>query len=185
MADKKVTQLTALTAPANTDLILVIDDPAGSPISKKMTLEDLFGKTSGLSVTTITLSVSAINITSTGDTTLAANNFTIDSTTNITLTRGTVINEDGADSDTRIESDNQANMFFVDASADAIGIMTNAPTEALDINSDAIRVRTAQTPASSNNTAVGWGVGTITWDASYLYVAVDSSTIKRVALSTF
>ena len=178
MADKKVTQLTALTAPANTDLLLVIDDPAGSPISKKITIEDLFGKTS-------TLSVSAINITSTGDTTLAANNFTIDSTTNITLTRGTVINEDGADSDTRIESDNQANMFFVDASADAIGIMTNAPTEALDINSDAIRVRTAQTPASSNNTAVGWGVGTITWDASYLYVAVDSSTIKRVALSTF
>ena len=178
MADKKVTQLTALTAPANTDLLLVIDDPAGSPISKKITIEDLFGKTS-------TLSVSAINITSTGDTTLAANNFTIDSTTNITLTRGAVINEDGADSDTRIESDNQANMFFVDASADAIGIMTNAPTEALDINSDAIRVRTAQTPASSNNTAVGWGVGTITWDASYLYVAVDSSTIKRVALSTF
>jgi hypothetical protein len=178
MADKKVTQLTALTAPANTDLLLIIDDPAGSPISKKITVEDLFGKTS-------TLSVSAINITSTGDTTLAANNFTIDSTTNITLTRGVVINEDGADSDTRIETDNQANMFFVDASADAIGIMTNAPTEALDINSDAIRVRTAQTPASSNNTAVGWGAGTIAWDASYLYIAVDASTIKRVALSTF
>ena len=178
MADKKVTQLTALTAPANTDLILVIDDPAGSPISKKMTIEDLFGKTSGLSVTTI-------NLTSTGDTTLAANNFTIDSTTNITLTRGTVINEDGADSDTRIESDNQANMFFVDASADAIGIMTNAPTEALDINSDAIRIRTAQTPASGNNTAVGWGVGTIAWDADYLYLAANSTNIVRVAFSAF
>ena len=178
MADKKVTQLTALTAPANTDLLLIIDDPAGSPISKKITIEDLFGKTS-------TLSVSAINITSTGDTTLAANNFTIDSTTNITLTRGTVINEDGADSDTRIESDNQANMFFVDASADAIGIMTNAPTEALDVNSDAIRIRTAQTPASGNNTAVGWGVGTIAWDANYLYVAANSTNIVRVALSAF
>ena len=178
MADKKVTQLTALTAPANTDLLLVIDDPAGSPISKKITIEDLFGKTS-------TLSVSAINITSTGDTTLAANNFTIDSTTNITLTRGAVINEDGADSDTRIESDNQANMFFVDASADAIGIMTNAPTEALDINSDAIRIRTAQTPASGNNTAVGWGVGTIAWDANYLYLAANSTNIVRVAFSAF
>ena len=178
MADKKVTQLTALTAPANTDLLLVIDDPAGSPISKKITIEDLFGKTS-------TLSVSAINITSTGDTTLAANNFTIDSTTNITLTRGAVINEDGADSDTRIESDNQANMFFVDASADKIGIMTNAPTEALDINSDAIRIRTAQTPASGNNTAVGWGVGTIAWDANYLYLAANSTNIVRVAFSAF
>ena len=178
MADKKVTQLTALTAPANTDLLLVIDDPAGSPISKKITIEDLFGKTSGLSVTTI-------NLTSTGDTTLAANNFTIDSTTNITLTRGAVINEDGADSDTRIESDNQANMFFVDASADAIGIMTSTPTEALDVNSDAIRIRTAQTPASGNNTAVGWGVGTIAWDANYIYVAANSTNIVRVALSAF
>ncbi len=178
MADKKVTQLTALTAPANTDLLLVIDDPVGSPISKKITIEDLFGKTSGLSVTTI-------NLTSTGDTTLAANNFTIDATTNITLTRGAVINEDGADSDTRIESDNQANMFFVDASADAIGIMTNAPTEALDINSDAIRIRTSQTPASSNNTAVGWGAGTIAWDANYIYVAANTTHIVRAALSTF
>jgi hypothetical protein len=178
MADKKVTQLTALTAPANTDLLLVIDDPAGSPISKKITIEDLFGKTSGLSVSTI-------NLTSTADTTLAANNFTIDSTTNITLTRGAVINEDGADSDTRIESDNQANMFFVDASADKIGVMTNAPTEAVDINSDAIRIRTAQTPASGNNTAVGWGVGTIAWDANYLYVAANTTNIVRVALSAF
>ena len=178
MADKKITQLTALTAPANTDLLLVVDDPAGSPISKKITIEDLFGKTSGLSVTTI-------NLTSTGDTTLAANNFTIDATTNITLTRGTVINEDGADSDTRIESDNQANMFFVDASADKIGIMTSAPTEALDINSDAIRIRTSQTPASSNNTVEGWGAGTISWDASYIYVAANTTHIVRAALSAF
>lgn len=178
MADKKITQLTALTAPANTDLILVIDDPAGSPISKKITIEDLFGKTSGLSVTTI-------NLTSTGDTTLAANNFTIDATTNITLTRGTVINEDGADSDTRIESDAQTNMLFVDASADKIGIMTNAPTEALDINSDAIRIRTSQTPSSSNNTVEGWGAGTISWDASYIYVAANTTHIVRAALSTF
>ena len=178
MADKKITQLTALTAPANTDLLLVVDDPAGSPISKKITIEDLFGKTSGLSVTTI-------NLTSTGDTTLAANNFTIDATTNITLTRGTVINEDGADSDTRIESDTQTNMFFVDASADKIGIMTSAPTEALDINSDAIRIRTSQTPASSNNTVQGWGAGTIAWDANYIYVAANTTHIVRAALSAF
>lgn len=178
MADKKVTQLTALTAPANTDLLLIIDDPAGSPVSKKITVEDLFGTTSGLTVTTV-------NVTATGNATLAANNITLDATNNITLTRGTVINEDGADSDTRIESDNNANMVFVDASADKVGIGTNAPTEALDINSDAIRIRTAQTPASSNNTALGWGVGTIAWDTSYLYIAVDANTIKRVSLTSF
>jgi hypothetical protein len=76
-------------------------------------------------------------------------------------------------------------MFFVDALSDKIGVMTNAPTEAIDVNSDAIRIRTAQTPASGNNTAVGWGVGTISWDASYLYIAANSTNIVRVALSAF
>jgi hypothetical protein len=159
-------------------LLLIIDDPAGSPVSKKISVEDLFGKTSAVTHTTM-------NFGSTGDATVFANTLTLDAATGLVLTRGTVINEDGADSDTRIESDNQANMLFVDASADAIGIMTNAPTEALDINSDAIRVRTAQTPASSNNTAVGWGVGTITWDTNYIYVAVNASTIMRASLSNF
>ena len=178
MADKKVTQLTALTVPTKDDVLLIIDDPLGSPISKKITVDNFFGATS-------TVSVNAISISASGTSTLSANTFTINSVNGLTVNTGITINEGGTDSDTRIESDNQANMFFVDASADSIGIMTSTPTEALDINSDAIRVRTAQTPASSNNTAVGWGVGTITWDASYLYVAVDSSTIKRVALSTF
>lgn len=178
MADKKVTQLTALTAPANNDLLLIIDDALGSPVSKKITVEDLFGATS-------TLTVSSLSLNATGNATLAANNITLDAANDITLTRGVVINEDGADSDTRIESDNNANMLFVDASADAVGIGTNAPTEALDVNSDAVRVRTAQTPASSNNTALGWGVGTITWDSNYIYVAVNSTTIKRASLNTF
>ena len=178
MADKKVTQLTALTAPANTDLLLIIDDATGSPVSKKIELEDLFGATSAVTH-------ASMNFGSTGDATVFANTLTLDAATGLVLTRGTVINEDGADSDTRIESDNQANMLFVDASADKIGIMTNAPTEVLDVNSDAVRVRTARTPASSNNTAVGWGVGTIAWDTSYIYVAVNASTIMRASLSTF
>jgi len=178
MADKKVTQLTALTAPANTDLLLVIDDPAGSPVSKKITIEDLFGSTAQTTFTTI-------NLVTTGNTNLAANNFVFDATTNTTFTRGVTINNDGADSDTVIKSDNSANAVFVDASTDRVGILNNDPAEALDVNSNAFRVRTSKTPASSNNTAVGWSVGTITWDSSYIYIAVDANTIKRATLNTF
>jgi hypothetical protein len=178
MADKKVTQLTALTSPANNDLLLIIDDPSGSPVSKKITLEDLLGNSNQLVVT-------VINVRATGEGTFAANNITLDANNNITLTRGTVINEDGADSDTRIESDTNVNMFYVDASTDRIGIGTSTPTEVLDINGDAIRVRTSQTPANSNLVLNGWTEGTISWDANYLYVGANSTHIKRVSLSTF
>lgn len=47
---------------------------------------------------------------------------------------GIVINEIGANYiDTRIESDNQPNMFFVDASADAVGIANASPSATLDV----------------------------------------------------
>lgn len=178
MADKKVTQLTALTAPANTDILLIIDDPAGSPISKKITLEDLFGASAQTTFATIDLKA-------TGNATLGANNITLDVSNSLAVTRGVQINTDGADSDTRIASENNSNMIYVDASADKVGFGTATPTEAVDVNSDAIRIRTAQTPSNSNNLAQGWGVGTISWDASYIYVAANSTHIVRAALSTF
>ena len=96
-----------------------------------------------------------------------------------------MINEDGAAANTRIESDNNANMVFIDAVNDRVGLGTNAPTEMLDINSDAIRIRTAQTPANSDLVLNGWTTGTISWDANYLYVGANSTHIKRVSLSTF
>jgi len=41
MADKKITELTALTQLAKGDLFVVVDDPSGTPITKKMTAESV------------------------------------------------------------------------------------------------------------------------------------------------
>ena len=37
MADAKITQLNEVTTPANADVIAMVDDPAGSPETKKLT----------------------------------------------------------------------------------------------------------------------------------------------------
>jgi len=49
------------------------------------------------------------------------------------LDTAVVINDSGADKDTRIEGDTDANLFFVDASTDRIGIGTSSPAVKLDI----------------------------------------------------
>lgn len=137
MADKKITQLTQLTSPANTDLLLIVDDPSGSPISKKVELGDIFGETAQTVF-------QKIDIKATGNAIIA----------------GDVVRITPA---TRFE-------------------VEGLP----DFNYDEIRIRTAQTPASSNAAAAGWNQGTIAWDANYLYVAVGSTganSIMRVALT--
>ena len=52
----------------------------------------------------------------------------------LTVNNATVLNEGSGDFDTRIESDGNANMVFVDASTDRVGIGTNAPTKTLEVN---------------------------------------------------
>jgi hypothetical protein len=39
---KKVSELTALTAPAGEDLLYIVDDPSGTPASRKVTVSNLF-----------------------------------------------------------------------------------------------------------------------------------------------
>ena len=41
MADQKITQLTELTAPTTDDMLAVVDDPAGTPLSKKLSILNL------------------------------------------------------------------------------------------------------------------------------------------------
>ena len=53
MADKKVTALDALTTVAADDFLLIVDDPSGTPTSKKVTAANLATYTStGLATTT-------------------------------------------------------------------------------------------------------------------------------------
>jgi len=40
---KKITELTALTAPVAVDLLVIVDDPTGTPVTKYVTVGNLLG----------------------------------------------------------------------------------------------------------------------------------------------
>ena len=82
MADKKLTLLTALTDPVGTDVMMIVDDATGTPVSKKIEVEDLFGATTQLSVSKVDIasttslelsSTTTTNITATGGVTVTGN----------------------------------------------------------------------------------------------------------------
>lgn len=78
-----------------------------------------------------------------------------------------VFNETGLDADSRIEGDNDDNAFYLDASADAVGIGTNAPATKLEI---------AQTKTITGATADGYSAA-LTLDPEY--TASSAQTVTR------
>ena len=76
---------------------------------------------------------------------------------------------------------NSGDVYFENSSGN-VGIGTTSPTEKLDVNSDAIRIRTSQTPASAGATG---NAGDICWDASYIYVCTATNTWKRASIATW
>ena len=66
----------------------------------------------------------------------------------LTVNNATVLNEGSGDYDTRIESDGNANMVFVDASTDRVGIGTNSPSKTLDVNGEVKIATVTATPTA-------------------------------------
>ena len=81
----------------------------------------------------------------------AADTFNISTggTERLELGAATVFNESGADVDFRIEGDTEANLFYVDAGNDTIGIGTSSPARQLEVNSNTantfIRIKSSDT----------------------------------------
>jgi hypothetical protein len=76
-----------------------------------------------------------------------------------------VINEAGADVDFRVEGDTDANLLFVDASADKVGFGTNTPSTKIDATASGATVANFNRTTSSGSTVavqvVGSTVGTL------------------------
>jgi hypothetical protein len=89
----------------------------------------------GNTFTSPVISGGSINNTTVGATTASTGAFTtLSATGNVSFDGGSfVFNEAGADKDARFEGDTDANLLFLDASTDRIGIGTSSPSQRLDV----------------------------------------------------
>ena len=126
MADKKVSQLDSLTTTAAPDLLMIVDDPNGTPVSKKITIKNLFGAVPANTVFSANVTVSG-------------NRVQLASNVNVTKT----------------------------------------------LTANTVKITFGSAPSTNNATTEGWSVGQMRFTNNYIYIAVNPTTIKRVALSVF
>jgi hypothetical protein len=126
VADSKVSQLPALTSLASPDLFMVVDDPNGTPTSKRVTVKTIFGAVPANTVF-------SANVDMTGNRAKFSSNVVV--------------------------------------------------TKTMTVNNVIATLKT--TPASNNATTESLSVGQMFFTNTHLYIAVNATTIRRVALSVF
>ena len=195
MADraKKVSELTSLTAASGDDLLLIVDDPSGTPATKKITVDAFFagsaaanGAFANLDVSdTATVNNAIIANAAITDSTIANVAITDTSIANVAITDASIAN--AVITDTTITTEN--------VTTSTIGALTVSSTTNLNGTSSAqnltisnftgstVILNSEQTPTS--NPLPGVNRGTFFWDENYLYIAFSDTHIKRVALESF
>jgi len=183
MADKKVSELTTLNTASGDDLLLVVNDPSGTPDSRKITVNNLFGNV-------------VVSTTHKAATTFEANTFVRGTvctvSANVNITAGLSVNtvailpaiED------RLQVANAAYTYAPLSGAFFTGPITTqnniyANTLFLVADTGLKGTPLSAAPVSNNTTTEGWTAGTIAFSNTYLYIAVDANTIKRVPLQVF
>ena len=189
MADKKVSELTAVTSVSGDDLLLVVDDPSGTPTSNKITVSNFFAGVSVISTfnanTTFNadLVVESTNVLDGINDRMQVANVTSSYVTN------TVFQSEISD---RIQVANAFSTFAnsTDPIFTGTGTADTLNTNFMTIiNPKGLLIvgggLTDQVPSTSNTATEGLNTGTFWYSNNYLYIAVDSNTIKRVELESF
>jgi hypothetical protein len=86
-----------------------------------------------------------------------------------------VINPVGADQDTRIAGDNDANLFYTDAGTDKVGVGTSTPTEKLDVYGNLAITNGYLRLSSTPQALTGSGSLVVNTTAAVTYVTTTGS----------
>ena len=91
MADRKITELAALTAPNQKDLLYTVDDPTGTPVSKQLSLFSLFGAVPANTSISGTLTASGNTSISGAKTELTSGQVTLSAATSVGSNNATTV----------------------------------------------------------------------------------------------
>ena len=208
MADKKVSELSAITNLSGDDLLLVVNDPSGTPTSNKVTVSNLFANVVPNVVHKGTVTARA-NTTFTGTTMTVSSNATFSGTltasigkylevanATATLVSNTNFQSYVANTNSQIATlvSNTNFQSYVANTNASINDRLQVANASLNLTSNSVTVSSntgfritgkASDPATSNAAYEGILAGSIFYSNTHLYVATDDNTIQRVALSTF
>jgi hypothetical protein len=172
MADKKVTELTAITSVSGDDLLLVVNDPLGTPESRKVTLKNFFANVSTEQVYTASSTFKANTVFS-GTTVSVSSNLMLGSTNTldaindrIQVANATInVNLSG---NTYVDKIIAANTYPFVAQISATAPTSTDPNDASNRHPTGFE----QTP-----------VGAFWISNSQIHVATDANSIKSVNIS--
>jgi hypothetical protein len=116
-----------------------------------------------------------------GGASAGAGTFTSVTGTSLNMNGAAVFNESGADVDFRIESDTNANAFFLQGSDGKIGIGTASPLQSLHVNSNG-NTQLLISSSFNNSTVTGLVVDTV-GDSSVFRISATKSGVGRGTLS--
>jgi hypothetical protein len=104
--------------------------------------------------------------------------------TPLTANGGVVFNDAGADVDFRVEGDTEANLLFVDASADAVGIGTSSPAGRLTVSkavsgatsnaTEHLSIFNPQTPSAGNQATIGFHINNSNWGTTATFARITA-----------
>lgn len=186
MADKKVSELTSLNNLSGDDLLLVVNDPDGTPSSRKTPVSRLFGNVAVQTRFNDTVRHNS-NVIITGTTTTVSANLVVDGLNvaneirdRIQVSNATLLIND------RIQVAN-ADLKYLQID----NPQANGTVSALGFSGNTIRLEDPygfnltmanSETLTSNNVEEGITFGTIYYSNNYLYIATTPEIIKRVAL---
>ena len=170
MADRKVTELTALSSVTRDDLLLVVNDPNGTPESRKITVGNFFGTIPATTAFSSNVSFTGTTVSFTANTFVKGTNIL-----NAVNDRLQVANASARYANSR--------NTILTGRATALNFTANSVTVS---SNKGLRISAVYgAPSSSNAATEGVSAGTIFYSNNFIYIATDANTIKRIQLDAF